>query len=230
MAPSAAEVRQVMAALDRLSGAARADWATVWVQLGDPTRAEVTQALRESWRGVIEQYGDMAATLAADLFEDQAEGMKLSATTKLADGIIPDQADSNLEYAARQPNASGVMGIALDRLVKQPFRRTFQESAWASKAGWARVPTGPEPCQFCLMLASRGGVYHSQQIAKLGLTGHEYHGDCGCVPVLVRNPSDYPSGYAPDALYNIYSSAAEQVGNRFDTRAILAQMRANANH
>lgn len=34
------------------------------------------------------------------------------------------------------------------------------------KPRWARIPTGAETCQFCIMLASRGFVYHSEETAS----------------------------------------------------------------
>ena len=91
--------------------------------------------------------------------------------------------------------------------MKQPYRSTMQDSAIKSGAGWARVPSSREPCAFCLMLASRGGVYRSEKVAKTGFSGKKYHGDCHCVPVLVRGPEDYPKGYDPDALYDAYATA-----------------------
>jgi hypothetical protein len=51
---------------------------------------------------------------------------------------------------------------------------------------WARVPTGPRPCAFCWMLASRGPVYRPQ-------TGEvrEWHDSCTCVAVPVFDPDDW---------------------------------------
>lgn len=43
------------------------------------------------------------------------------------------------------------------------------------KPRYARVPTGAETCDFCLMLASRGFVYNSQSTASMG------HVHAGCV-------------------------------------------------
>lgn len=48
-------------------------------------------------------------------------------------------------------------------------------------AMFARVPTGFETCAFCLMLASRGAVYHSRKTA--GEWGRFHRGcDCKVVP------------------------------------------------
>ena len=45
---------------------------------------------------------------------------------------------------------------------------------------YARVPTGSETCDFCLMLASRGFVYQSEGTAGAGHT--HYACDCRCIP------------------------------------------------
>ena len=45
---------------------------------------------------------------------------------------------------------------------------------------YARVPTGAETCDFCLMLASRGFVYQSEGTAGAGHT--HYACDCRCIP------------------------------------------------
>ena len=48
------------------------------------------------------------------------------------------------------------------------------------KVRYARVPTGAETCDFCLMLASRGFVYQSEGTAGAGHT--HYACDCRCTP------------------------------------------------
>ena len=48
------------------------------------------------------------------------------------------------------------------------------------KPRYARVPTGSETCDFCLMLASRGFVYQSEGTAGAGHT--HYACDCRCIP------------------------------------------------
>ena len=54
-------------------------------------------------------------------------------------------------------------------------------------AMFARVPTGTETCTFCLMLASRGAVYHTRKTA--GEFKH-FHRNCDCkvVPGFEDNP------------------------------------------
>jgi hypothetical protein len=61
--------------------------------------------------------------------------------------------------------------------------------------GFARL-TGPKPCAFCVMLASRGPVLYTSRAAALRTTtrskrgeGHDYHDNCMCTaePVFFRD-------------------------------------------
>lgn len=184
----------------------------------------VTKALAESWVGIIGQYGEMASVLAADLFEVEAVAMGLRPRTVTVPAVDPERAIARLGWAVSEQNQMGNALGLLDELVKQPYRSTYQKSAWQSGAGWARVPSGREPCRWCLMLASRGGVYNSKQLASLGTDGRKYHGDCHCVPTLVRGPRDYPAGYDPDALYEQYQ-AARSAAETTDAQGIAAAWR-----
>lgn len=63
---------------------------------------------------------------------------------------------------------------------------------------FARVPCGAETCKFCIMLASRGFVYHSQTTAS------HAHANCDCVAVPNFKNSNHLLGYDPNAYYKIY--------------------------
>lgn len=84
-----------------------------------------------------------------------------------------------------------------------------------NKPRYARVPSGFETCDFCIMLASRGPVYHTERSA--GAFDH-WHANCRCrvVPMwdsvevltgnggIVRRGGTKVQGYDPDALYDHY--------------------------
>lgn len=74
---------------------------------------------------------------------------------------------------------------------------------------YARVPTGAETCPFCIMLASRGFVYHSEAAAR------HAHSGCNCVVVPCFDSyyagtsrrfsaSAVIEGYDLDGLYRKY--------------------------
>ena len=64
------------------------------------------------------------------------------------------------------------------------------------KPRWARIPTGAETCQFCIMLASRGFVYHSDETAS------HAHANCDCRIVPSWDKSTTVQGYDPDKYYD----------------------------
>lgn len=70
--------------------------------------------------------------------------------------------------------------------------------------GWARVPVGAYTCGFCLLLCSRGAVYHKHTVTKtprrlkrglapmIGAYGQQaYHPHCDCIGVFVGQSTDY---------------------------------------
>ncbi len=188
----------------------------------------MSRALAEGWLGVAGKYGEIAAALAADLFDVQAREIGVTPRVQMAESVNDRQAMSNLGYSLSAIDQLGNAMVALDLLVKKPYRQTMQNSAWASGAAWARVPSGSKTCAFCLMLASRGAVYHTSQSAG---EGHAYHGDCHCVPALVRDDRDFPEGYDPAALYDQYDVAASSAlgqaprSGKEATSQVLAQLR-----
>jgi hypothetical protein len=73
--------------------------------------------------------------------------------------------------------------------------------------GWVRV-TDADPCPWCLMMASRGAVYHSAETAGkernsrfVGDGDFKWHDHCGCTAVPVWDPGD-PHLAQADELYD----------------------------
>ena len=87
---------------------------------------------------------------------------------------------------------------------------------------FARVPTGPETCDFCLMLASRGFVYTSEATAGAVKLDH-YHSGCDC-RVVAQWGDGGVEGYDTNAIYREWQNAvdlladerAERRGTSFD--------------
>ena len=72
------------------------------------------------------------------------------------------------------------------------------------KVRYARVPTGSETCDFCLMLASRGFVYQSEGTAGAGHT--HYACDCRCIPGWDGMEVE---DYDPRSIYNRWQDAID---------------------
>lgn len=71
---------------------------------------------------------------------------------------------------------------------------------------YARVPVGIETCAFCIMLASRGFVYHSKKSA--GENEH-MHPNCDC-KIVPGFDGDVIEGYDRQVYLNMYNAAASQ--------------------
>ena len=69
---------------------------------------------------------------------------------------------------------------------------------------FARVPTGFETCTFCIMLASRGAVYHTRKSAGEFRHFHR-HCDCKVVPGFEDDPdAELVEGVNPEELRDLY--------------------------
>lgn len=66
------------------------------------------------------------------------------------------------------------------------------------KPRWARVPTGNETCSFCIMLASRGFVYHTKETAS------HAHANCDCRVIPSWDKSPLAQGYDPEKYYDMW--------------------------
>lgn len=206
-------------------------WATL--DLSDPVK--VRAELEDFLPVLVREYGDTAMTVAADFYDEQRaqampRGRRFSSTippqipTEAIQangrwGIGPLFGDSPDEQAAL-----GRLAQVVDRMAISYGRSVIHRSAMMDPARprVARVPSGSETCAFCLMLASRGAVYESEQTAG---RDREYHGKCDCVPTPLWRGDALPEGYSPDDLYARYESArrSSESGN---PRAILSTLRA----
>ncbi|WP_439117445.1 hypothetical protein [Nocardioides abyssi] len=170
---------------------------------------------------LIQSYGEIGATVAADFYDElrDASGVSGSYRAVLADPIPLEQATISTKWAVgplfgqTDPVAAfNNLADVTDRLVKQHGRNTIQLNGHADPArvAWARVPTGPETCEFCLMLASRGAVYASEKAAG---AVHKFHGKCDCVSTPIWSDRDLAdlnsAGYDPDELYDRWQDAVE---------------------
>lgn len=103
---------------------------------------------------------------------------------------------------------AAVGSLAADE-VKRLANRTMTDNCARDGVRYARVPAGAETCGFCLMLASRGFVYHTRETA--GEMNH-YHRSCDCKVVAGFDGLTGVEGYDPGALYDLYSEARSRLG------------------
>ena len=194
-------------------GAARRIESGIWAWLQtDEGRAASVAECREHAKslmsGVIQDYDEAAASLAAQWYDKQAEdagyGKLPSAVT--ATTYDPKTVDETARYQAKKLARGDLRGFAryCGELGRNDVLRSLNETIIRNagrdkKRGvrFARVPTGAETCTFCLMLAGRGAVYHSRKTA--GEFRH-FHRRCDCkvVPCFEDDPmAEIVEGHDP---------------------------------
>lgn len=95
---------------------------------------------------------------------------KDSAMTVYEPGSVDDVARYQAKKLAKEGDAA--FARACGEFARNDAFRSLNETIIANVgrdkdkgARFARIPTGFETCTFCLMLASRGAVYHSRKMA-----------------------------------------------------------------
>lgn len=220
-----AEIEQVRRALNRVSAAAVADLRALLVSVDPEDREALRAVLVAVYPELLAEYGTAAGALGADMAAAWADDLRLTPRIIQASVIDAGQAAGVVDWTLARPDVLGNLTVTTDELVKRPFRDTVQQSAHASGAAWARVPTGATTCAFCVMTASRGAVY-----ASSGSAGgdRKWHGGCDCQVVMVRDEADFPDGYNPQDYFDTYSAgwdAAVAEGLQPTTSNVLAGMR-----
>jgi len=201
----------------------------------DLTKPELARdALLEFMPILTDQYGAVAATMAAEWYEELRANSGASGRFRAvaAPGVPAEAVEAKVRFLAGHlwtPDPLAMLGgllVAADKYVKQPSRDTMASNARREGVRFARVPTGAKTCAFCLMLASRDAVYASKKSAGDLGSGHGdgYHGDCDCLVTPIRKPSDYPQGYLPDDYYAKYQAARKEAGSG-DIKDISAALR-----
>lgn len=178
---------------------------------------------------LVQAYGDVAATVAAEWYETvRAREVGGSFSARLASVAPADQTEKGARYAARHlftdnpAQTLTVLGGAVQRYVLNPSRATIAENAQRDRARFARVPVGAKTCAFCSMMSSRGFVYNTRDTAG---AFSDWHDDCDCQVVAEWDRESHGiEGYDPDAVYRMYLSARDAVGSG-DPYAVLAEMR-----
>lgn len=189
-----------------------AEWITSWAQANpDASVAELRQAAIDFIGSAVGLFGEASAALAAEWYDSLAgsAGVKLLPAVarvadwderaaryqagKLVDGDLDGFARMCAQYASERVKLSlnGTIAANAERDRKKGVR-------------FARVPTGPTTCPFCLMLASRGAVYHSRKTAGELMRFHR-HCDCKVVPGFEEDPmAVLVEGFDPWDAYSMW--------------------------
>lgn len=151
------------------------------------TVAEKREAAKLIMEGFVQGYDDVAAEFAAQWYDRRAEqgGARLDQAVTMTT-YRPDSVDAVARYQAKKLAKGGdaAFAKACGEFARNDAFKSLNETISANVGRdkdkgvrFARVPTGFETCTFCLMLASRGAVYHTRKTA--GEFKH-FHRRCDC--------------------------------------------------
>ena len=196
----------------------------------DATVAEKREAAKLIMEGFVQAYDDKAAEFASQWYDYRAEqgGARLKQAVTMTvyePGSVDDVARYQAKKLAKEGDAA--FARACGEFARNDAFRSLNETIVANVgrdrdkgARFARVPAGAETCTFCLMLASRGAVYHSRKTA--GEFKH-FHRNCDCkvVPSFEGDPdAELVQGVMPRELYKRIVLMEGQTGLSFaDSKA-----------
>lgn len=176
--------------------------------------AEKREAAKLIMDGYIQGYDDIAAEFAAEWYDHRAQksGVALDQAITMTT-YKPESVDDVARYQAKKLAKDGdaEFAKACGEYARNDAFRSLNETIIANVgrdkdrgARFARVPTGFETCTFCLMLASRGAVYHTRKSA--GEWKHFHRGcDCKVVPSFEDDPyAEVVEGVKPRELQERY--------------------------
>lgn len=177
---------------------------------GGATVAEKREAAKLIMEGFVQGYDDVAAEFAAQWYDDLAErnGARLQQAVTMTT-YRPESVNTVARYQAKKLGKGGdaAFARACGEYARNDALRSLNETI-ISNVGrdkdrgvrFARVPTGFETCTFCIMLASRGAVYHTRKSAGEFKHFHR-HCDCKVVPGFEDDPdAELVEGVNPEEL------------------------------
>ena len=182
------------------------------------TVAEKREAAKVIMEGFVQGYDDVAAEFAAQWYDDLAErgGARLQQAVTMTT-YRPESVDSVARYQAKKlvKGDDADFARACGEFARNDAFRSLNETIIANVgrdkdrgARFARVPTGLETCAFCLMLASRGAVYHTRKTAGEWRHFHR-HCDCKVVPSFEEDPmATLVKGHDPNDAKRWYDRVA----------------------
>ena len=209
------EVNRYADAANKLASDYYSNVRDLWARYGEVDMPEFTPPTITADRAVWQMEGgfnntDFTGLHYRDVIPDE-NGVVRNRAGKTIDELWPTFADADDAY-----------GYVSD-MMQTVGRLTMQRSVAIdpTKPRWARVPRGAKTCAFCLMLASRGFAYLSEDSAGRQM---QYHADCDC-DIMPSWGGAKLKGYDPDVYAEMYEAAEAAAGENGDWHDTLAQLR-----
>lgn len=151
------------------------------------------------------KYGEGAAALACEMYDDLAE---------ISNAYVPLAIPANTaQYSEVAKAVNGTLkykniemiSSAVGRQVKMTGVDTVMDNAIRDGAEWAWIPSG-DTCAFCITLASRGWQRASKKALRNGHAEH-IHANCDCTYAVRFNEDTDVQGYDPGVYEDMYYGA-----------------------
>jgi hypothetical protein len=195
-ARESARLRRAQAGVARL---VRRDLEAFWASLDLQRPEDAREELIGFTPVLVAYYGDVAGTVAADWYDEARAAEQVAGRFRaaIAAAVAADVVQATVRRAAGHL-FTDAPALTLDALVPpaeqyalDAGRRTVVEATRADPAavGWRRV-TGGSPCEFCEMLAGRGGVYREETAS---FASHK-HCACTAAPEWDPDAPEVPAG------------------------------------
>lgn len=201
------------------------------LDLADPYSAR--DALLDVVPATVDVYADATADLAGDMYLNLREDAGIATPfTPVYTAPDLDAVEASTRWAAGglfdpERDLAAAVDEVLDRHIKTGARATLIESAVVDviplprqpddaetlpgtdedepqRVRFARIPTGPTTCAFCVMLASRGAVYATRETAG---DLDQWHAHCDCMIVPIFPGGALPDGYDPEHYKQVYAES-----------------------
>ena len=170
--------------------------------LGHPpkTKAEMN-ALIDYCYGVSKKYGEAAAEISAQMYEQLAKlsGVAVPPAVPAPTPEISEVAKTVVGTLKTENNE--IVSSAIGRLVKKTGVNTTLRNAMRDGAKYAWVPHG-DTCAFCIMLASNGWMSGGAGLEN-GQAAH-IHANCDCTYAVSFNGQTQIEGYDPEYYKELY--------------------------
>lgn len=238
------QLSEYLAILDEINRLAQGDLVSLWRAAQEMSSEDATQFILDAIPEVAEMYR-AGAVEAAIVFYEESQGLAFSElaaaeASRINRQAIQSSAAAMLNGAGNTEHLSLLSGV-LQRYVANGARTYAMDGFQITGSGWYRAAR-PGACNFCRMLATRAvrgwGPYTTADAAftvgagkfsraQKQARGDSFHDNCGCVPVLA---SAYEAPSYVEAWDADYEAAVDAVGDRFNTNAILSEMRKVSGH
>lgn len=236
--PSAADATRLRRVQASVRALVEQDLTEFWSSL-DLTRPEVARdALLQYVPYLVDQYGDSAAALAADWYDDVRARERVPGRFRALAQQSPylDAVDGTVRRAAGSlftDDPAVGLGTLLGttgKYVLAAGRSTITRSADRDPraTGWRRI-TRPGACGFCRMLAGRGAVYKESTV-HFAAHGGAHGGECNCAAVPDFDPNApevdvvlYQASQRMTALRNRAAAGSKVAKRRLQEHSALVQ-------